>query len=161
MTIKVGDRLPEATFRRLTADGLKEITTSELCAGKRVVLFAVPGAFTPTCSVQHLPGYVARAADFTAKGIDTVACVAVNDAFVLDAWAKANEVGDKVLMLADGNGDFTKAVGLEFDGSARGLGLRSKRYAMVVEDGVVKELKVEEAPAVVEVSGADVLLASL
>lgn len=161
MTIKVGDRLPEATFRRLTADGLKEITTSELCAGKRVVLFAVPGAFTPTCSVQHLPGYVARAADFTAKGIDTVACVAVNDAFVLDAWAKANEVGDKVVMLADGNGDFTRAVGLDFDGSARGLGVRSKRYAMVVEDGVVKELKVEEAPAVVEVSGADVLLASL
>ncbi len=161
MTIKVGDRLPEATFRRMTPDGLKEITTSELCAGKRVVLFAVPGAFTPTCSVQHLPGYVARAADFAAKGIDTVACVAVNDAFVLDAWAKANEVGDRVVMLSDGNADFTRAIGLEFDGTGRGLGIRSKRYAMVVEDGVVRDLKVEEAPALVEVSGADVLLASL
>ncbi len=161
MAIKVGDRLPEATFRRLTPEGLKDITTSELCAGKRVVLFAVPGAFTPTCSVQHLPGYAAKADTFKAKGIDAVACVAVNDAFVLDAWARANEVGDTVLMLADGNADFTKAVGLEFDGSARGLGVRSKRYAMVVEDGVVRDLKVEEAPGVVEVSGADAVLASL
>jgi glutaredoxin/glutathione-dependent peroxiredoxin len=161
MTIEVGDRLPEATFKRLTPEGVRDVTASELFAGKRVVLFAVPGAFTPTCSVQHLPGYVARAADFKARGVDTVACVAVNDAFVLDAWARANGVDDKVVMLADGNGAFTKAIGLELDASRLGLGTRSKRYAMVVEDGVVRDLKVEEAPAMVEVSGADVMLGSL
>ena len=161
MTIKVGDRLPEATFRRMTAEGVKDVTTGELFAGKKVVLFAVPGAFTPTCSAQHLPGYVAKADAFKAKGIDVVACVAVNDAFVLDAWAKANDVGDKVLMLADGNATFTKAIGLELDGTGRGLGIRSRRYAVVVEDGVVKDLRVDEVPGVVDASGADAVLAAL
>ena len=161
MAIKVGDRLPEATFKRLTAEGLRDVTTAELCAGKRVVLFAVPGAFTPTCSVQHLPGYAAKADAFRAKGVDTIACVAVNDAFVLDAWARANGVGDKVVMLADGNGAFAKAIGLDLDASALGLGLRSQRYAMLVEDGLVKDLRVEESPGMVDVSGADVVLASV
>jgi glutaredoxin/glutathione-dependent peroxiredoxin len=161
MRINGGDRLPEATFKRLAAGGLKDVTTDELCAGKTVVLFAVPGAFTPTCSARHLPGYLAEADALKANGVDTIACVAVNDAFVLDAWAKANDVGDTILMLADGNGTFTKAIGLEYDATARGFGVRSKRYAMVVADGVVKELKVEETPGVVEVSGADAILASL
>lgn len=161
MTIKVGDRLPEATFRRMTAEGVKDVTTGELFAGKTVVLFAVPGAFTPTCSAQHLPGYVAKADAFRAKGVDLVACVAVNDAFVLDAWARANDVGDKILMLADGNATFTKAIGLELDGSGRGLGIRSRRYAMVVENGVVKELRIDEVPGVVDASGADAVLAAL
>jgi peroxiredoxin len=162
MAIEVGDRLPDARFRRVTPEGVKEVTTADVFAGKRVLLFAVPGAFTPTCSVQHLPGYATRAPDFRAKGVDTVACVAVNDAFVLDAWAKANGVDEsKVVMLADGNAAFTKAIGLDLDASGAGLGTRSKRYAMVVEDGVVRELKVEQAPGMVEVSGADVMLASL
>jgi glutaredoxin/glutathione-dependent peroxiredoxin len=162
MTIEVGDRLPEAAFRRVTPEGVETVTTGDVFAGKKVLLFAVPGAFTPTCSIQHLPGYVARAADFRAKGVDTIACVAVNDAFVLDAWARANGADmDKVVMLADGNAAFTKAIGLDLDASGAGLGTRSKRYAMVVEDGVVRALKVEEAPTMVEVSGADVMLASL
>ena len=162
MAIEVGDRLPEARFRRITPEGVRDLTTADVFAGKRVLLFAVPGAFTPTCSVQHLPGYAARAADFRARGIDTVACVAVNDAFVLDAWAKANGVDEgRVVMLADGSATFTKAIGLDLDANGAGLGTRSKRYAMLVEDGVVTDLKVEEAPSMVEVSAADAMLASL
>jgi peroxiredoxin len=161
MAIGVGDRLPDATFKVRTADGLKDMTTSEIFGGKRVVLFAVPGAFTPTCQAKHLPSYLQHHEALTAKGVDKIACVAVNDAFVLDAWAKAGGVGEKVLMLADGNAQFTRAVGMDFDGSGFGLGTRSKRYSMLVEDGTVKALNVEEAPGVMEVSGADRILASL
>ncbi|MEK0084679.1 peroxiredoxin [Benzoatithermus flavus] len=159
MPIAVGDKLPDATFKVKTPEGLKDVTTKELTAGKRVILFAVPGAFTPTCHAKHLPSYLEHLDVLKAKGIDTVACVSVNDAFVLDAWAKQSGVGDKILMLADGNGTFTKAIGLDFDGSGFGLGTRSKRYAMLVEDGVVKALNVEESPGVMEVSGADKMLA--
>lgn len=159
MPIAVGDKLPDATFKVKTPEGLKDVTTKELTAGKRVILFAVPGAFTPTCHAKHLPSYLEHLDALKAKGIDTVACVSVNDAFVLDAWAKQSGVGDKILMLADGNGTFTKAIGLDFDGSGFGLGTRSKRYAMLVEDGVVKALNVEESPGVMEVSGADKMLA--
>ncbi len=161
MAIGVGDRLPDATFKVRTADGLKDMSTAEIFGGKRVVLFAVPGAFTPTCQAKHLPSYLQHHEALTAKGVDKIACVAVNDAFVLDAWAKAGGVGEKVLMLADGNAQFTRAVGMDFDGSGFGLGTRSKRYSMLVEDGVVKALNVEEAPGVMEVSGADRILASL
>jgi glutaredoxin/glutathione-dependent peroxiredoxin len=161
MPIAVGDKLPDATFKARTPDGLKDVTTQELTAGKKVVLFAVPGAFTPTCNAKHLPSYLENLDALKAKGVDTVACVAVNDAFVLDAWARQSGAEGKVMMLADGNGTFAKAVGLNFDGSGFGLGTRSKRYSMLVEDGVVKALNVEEAPGVMEVSGADRILASL
>jgi peroxiredoxin len=161
MTIAVGDKLPAATFKVRTPDGLSDVTTDELFAGKTVALFAVPGAFTPTCSAKHLPSYIDNLDALKAKGVDTVACVAVNDAFVLSAWAKGQEADGKILMLADGLGTFTKALGLEFDGSGAGLGTRSKRYAMLVKDGVVKALNVEASPGVMEVSGADKLLAAL
>lgn len=161
MPIAVGDKLPDATFKVRTPDGLKDLTTAELTAGKKVVLFAVPGAFTPTCHAKHLPSFVQGFDALKAKGVDTVACVAVNDAFVLDAWGKAGGAEGKVMMLADGNGTFTKAVGLDFDGSGFGLGTRSKRYAMLIDDGVVTVLNVEEAPGVMEVSGADRILAAL
>ena len=161
MTIAVGDKLPEATFKVRTPDGLKDVTTSELTAGRKVVLFAVPGAFTPTCSARHLPSFVENLDALKAKGVDTVACVAVNDAFVLDAWCKHNAAEGKVTMLSDGNGTFTKAIGMDFDGSGFGLGTRSKRYAMLVDNGVVKALNVEESPGVMEVSGADRILAAL
>ena len=137
MTIQVGDRLPSATLTTMTAEGPKPLTTSELCEGKKVVLFAVPGAFTPTCSVQHLPGYVDNAQSLKDKGVDTVACVSVNDPFVMGAWGKDREVGEDLMMLSDGNGDFTAAIGLEMDGSGFGLGTRSQRYAMIIDDGVV------------------------
>ena len=127
MTIQVGDRLPSATLTTMTAEGPKPLTTSELCEGKKVVLFAVPGAFTPTCSVQHLPGYVDNAQSLKDKGVDTVACVSVNDPFVMGAWGKDREVGEDLMMLSDGNGDFTAAIGLEMDGSGFGLGTRSQR----------------------------------
>ena len=161
MAIAVGDRLPDSTFKVRTPDGLKDMTTQELTAGKTVVLFAVPGAFTPTCHAKHLPSFVENFEALRGKGVDTVACVSVNDAFVLEAWARQGGAEGKVLMLADGNASFTKAVGLDFDGSGFGLGVRSKRYAMVVRDGVVTSLEVEEAPGVMEVSGADRVLAGL
>ena len=161
MSIAVGDKLPDATFKVRTPDGLKDLTTDELTRGKKVVLFAVPGAFTPTCHAKHLPSFVQGFDALKAKGVDTIACLAVNDAFVLDAWGKAGGADGKVTMLADGNGTFTKAIGLDFDGSGFGLGTRSKRYAMLVEDGVVKALNLEEAPGVMEVSGADRILAAL
>ena len=161
MTIAIGDKLPAATFKVRTADGLADMTTEELCAGKTVALFAVPGAFTPTCSAKHLPSYLDNLDALKTKGVDTIACVAVNDAFVLSAWAKAQEADGKIVMLADGTAAFTKALGLDFDGSGAGLGIRSKRYAMLVEDGVVTALNVEASPGVMEVSGADRLLASL
>jgi peroxiredoxin len=160
MSIKVGDKLPEATFTVMGPDGPQPVTTEELTKGKTVALFAVPGAFTPTCSAKHLPGFKAHAADFKAKGVDTIACVSVNDVFVMNAWGKDQGVGDDVVMLADGNGAFTKAVGLELDGSRFGMGPRSQRYSMVVKDGVVKELNVEEGGEF-RVSAADYMLAQL
>ena len=161
MAIRVGDRLPEATFKVRTADGLGDVTTAEVFGGKKAVLFAVPGAFTPTCHTKHLPSFLEHGEELKAKGVATIACVAVNDAFVLDQWAKANDVQGRVMMLSDGNGTFTKAIGMELDASGAGLGVRSLRYSMVVEDGVVKVLNVEESPGVMEVSGADKLLAAL
>jgi len=145
MTIKVGDRLPEATFTTFGPDGPQPVTTDQVFKGKKVVLFAVPGAFTPTCSARHLPGFKEKASEFKAKGVDTIACLAVNDAFVMGAWAKDQGAGELVLMLADGNGDFTRKLGLDMDASKFGMGLRSQRYAMLVEDGVVKDLQVEQA----------------
>jgi peroxiredoxin len=161
MTIKVGDKIPATTFKHVTPEGPKDITTDELFGGKKVVLFAVPGAFTPACSQRHLPGFVDKAADLKAKGVDTIACIAVNDQAVLGAWAKSLNVGDKIMMLADGSGDFTRAVGLDVDLSRAGLGTRSKRYSMLVEDGTLKALNVEQVPSQVEVSSADSLLKAL
>jgi peroxiredoxin len=161
MPIKVGDKLPNATFRVITAEGPKPLTTDDVFKGKKVVLFAVPGAFTPTCTKNHLPGYITNAAAIKAKGIDTIAVTGVNDQFVMDAWKKASGGEGKVEFLADGNGDFAKAIDLTLDASGNGLGLRSKRYSMVVENGVVKSLNIEEAPGKAEASGADALLKSL
>ena len=144
MAIKAGERMPAGKFKRMTKEGPKDITSDELFKGKTVVLFSVPGAFTPTCDAKHLPGFVQLADQIRAKGVDTIACVAVNDVFVMNAWGKAQGVGDKVLMLADGNGDFTRAIGLEMDGSRFGLGVRSQRYSLVANDGVVEQLNVEE-----------------
>lgn len=159
MAIKVGDRIPSATLKTMTADGPSDITTDELFGGKTVALFAVPGAFTPTCSAQHLPGYVQKAAELKAKGVDTIACLSVNDAFVMDAWGKAQESGD-IVMLADGNADFTKALGLEMDLARAGMGVRSQRYSMLVKDGVVEKLNIEKAGQF-EISDADTLLGQL
>jgi len=160
MTIKVGDKLPDATFRVMKDGKPADLTTADLTKGKKVALFAVPGAFTPTCSARHLPGYKEKAADFRSKGVDTVACVSVNDVFVMNAWGKDQKVGDDVVMLADGNGVFAKAVGLEMDGSGFGMGQRSKRYSMIVDDGVVTTLNVE-APGEFKVSAADYMLEQL
>ena len=160
MTIKVGEKLPTATFRVMTAEGPKPKTTDEFFSGKKVVLFAVPGAFTPTCSKNHLPGFVTNAAAIKAKGIETIAVTAVNDPFVMDAWKKAFG-SDDIEFLADGSADFAKAVGLELDASAMGLGVRSKRYCMVVDNGVVKSLAVEDSPGKADASGAEALLKSL
>lgn len=158
MTIQVGDRIPSATLNQIK-DGVQTVTTDSLFAGKKVVLFAVPGAFTPTCSARHLPGYAERIAEFRAKGID-VACVSVNDAFVMDAWGKSQGVPEGLSLLADGNGAFAKALGLEMDASGFGMGVRSKRYALYAEDGVVKQLHVE-APGEFKVSAADFVLEQL
>ena len=160
MTIKVGEKLPNATFRVMTAEGPKPKTTDEVFSGKKVVLFAVPGAFTPTCSKNHLPGFVTNAAAIKGKGIDTIAVTAVNDPFVMGAWKTASG-SDDIEFLADGSADFVKAVGLDLDASAMGLGTRSKRYCMVVDDGVVKSLAVEDSPGKADVSGAEALLKSL
>ena len=157
MTIQVGDKLPEATFKIMGEDGPRTITSEELFRGKRVGLFAVPGAFTPTCSARHLPGFRDEADKLKSKGLDTIACVSVNDVFVMDAWGKSQEVGGKVLMLADGNGEFTRALGLEMDGTGFGMGSRSQRYSMIVNDGVVEKLNVEQ-PGQFEVSSANYML---
>ena len=159
MTIKVGDKLPAATLTKVTAEGPEAVSTTDYFAGKRVALFSVPGAFTPTCSAKHLPGFVEKAAELKAKGIDEIASTAVNDAFVMGAWAKSAGA-EGITMLADGNGDFAKAVDLTMDGSKFGMGLRSQRYAMLVEDGVVKQLHVE-APGEFQVSSADYLLSKM
>jgi glutaredoxin/glutathione-dependent peroxiredoxin len=160
MAIQVGDKVPAVNLRVLTAEGPKELTSDELFAGKKVAFFAVPGAFTPTCSLRHLPGYVEKAAQLKAKGVDTIACVSVNDAFVMGAWGKDQKAEDKVMMLADGSGDFTRAVGLELDATRNGLGKRSQRYSMLVDNGVVKALHVEAAGKF-EVSDADTMLKDL
>lgn len=160
MAISVGDRIPDVTLRTMTGDGPAAIESGAALGKGKVVLFAVPGAFTPTCSDHHLPGFVLRADDILARGVDTIACVAVNDAYVMGAWGQAQGVDGKVLMLADGNGEFTAAVGLELDGSGFGLGTRSRRYAAIIEDGVVTDLMVESAPGV-DVSSADSVLSRL
>lgn len=157
MAIQVGDKLPEATFSAASPDGPKPMTTDDVFKGKRVALFAVPGAFTPTCSARHLPGFKDHKADLQAKGIDQIACVSVNDAFVMQAWAKSQDIADQMLMLGDGSAAFSKAIGLDADFSKFGMGVRSQRYAMVVNDGVVEKLFVE-APGAFEVSSADYML---
>ncbi len=156
--IKVGDRLPEANFRVWKDGKGADVSVSDLTKGKKIAIFAVPGAFTPTCSVKHLPSYKEKAAELRAKGVDAVACVSVNDVWVMDAWGKTQDVGGDIQMLADGAGVFTKAVGLDFE--VPGMGLRSKRYSMIVEDGVVKQLNVE-APGEFKVSAADYMLGQL
>ena len=159
MTISVGDRLPEATLVKVGADGIEQVTTSDYFKGRRVALFAVPGAFTPTCSARHLPGFIEHGAALKEHGIDEVACTAVNDAFVMGAWAKQTEATG-ITMLADGNGTFADALGLSIDSTRFGMGKRSNRYSMVVDDGVVEQLNVE-APGEFKVSSADYLLESL
>ena len=159
MTVSVGDKIPAAKIKTMTADGMSEVDTAEYFAGRKVVMFAVPGAFTPTCSAKHLPGFVENAAELKGKGVDEIACISVNDAFVMDAWGKSQNAGD-VTMLADGNGDFTKAMGLEMDGSGFGLGTRSQRYALIAENGTITTLNVEQAGAF-DVSRAEAILSAL
>lgn len=160
MTIKAGDRMPSGTFKTMTKNGPQNVSTDELFKGRKVVLFSVPGAFTPTCDARHLPGFVQAADQFRAKGVDTVACMAVNDVFVMNAWGKHSNVGDKVLMLADGNGDYAKALGLEMDARGFGMGTRGQRFAIVVEDGVARHVNVEE-PGQFKVSAAEYVLGQL
>ena len=157
MTIKVGDKLPETTFMTMGADGPKPATTAEVFGGKKVALFAVPGAYTPTCHKQHMPGFVERAAELKKKGFDTIACTSANDVFVLTQWAKDSGADGKIVMLADGSSEFAKKIGLEIDLTARGMGVRSKRYAMAVDNGVVTILNVEDAPPQHDKSSAAML----
>ncbi len=160
MTIGTNDRMPSGTFGVMTDDGPGSLSTDELFAGKKVVLVSVPGAFTPTCSMSHLPGYLAHADEILAKGVDTIACTAVNDVFVMRAWGEDQGVGDKILMLADGNGDYARALGLELDSTRFGMGIRGQRFAIVVDDGIATHVAVEE-PARFEVSKAEAILAVL
>ena len=159
MAIQVGDTIPSVTLKHLTSDGMKEINTSDLFAGKTVVMFAVPGAFTPTCSARHLPGFVENASAIKEKGVDLIVCTAVNDPFVMKAWGEQRGAGDAIMMLPDGNGEFANALGMEMDGSGFGLGERSKRYAMVVKDGKVDKVAVDESG--LDVSSAEKILADL
>lgn len=159
--VKVGDRLPSSKFKVMTAEGPADRTTDDIFKGKKVVLFAVPGAFTPTCHKNHLPGFLKNADAIKAKGVDTIAVTGVNDVFVMSAWKKDSGAEGKIEFLADGSADFAKALELSLDASAGGLGIRSKRYSMIVEDGVVKALNIEEAPGKVELSGADALMKQL
>jgi peroxiredoxin len=160
MTIKVGDRIPSVTLKYLGKEGMAEITTDDLLKGKTVALFAVPGAFTPTCSAKHLPSFTGNAEALKAKGVDQIVCLSVNDPFVMKAWADKNECGDSVFMLPDGNATLTKALGLEMDGSGYGLGTRSQRFALIAKDGVVTHLGVEK-PGAFEVSSGEAILAAL
>jgi glutaredoxin/glutathione-dependent peroxiredoxin len=160
MTIKAGEKMPAGTFKRMTKEGPKDLTTDELFKGKKVVLFSVPGAFTPTCDAKHLPGFVELADAIKAKGIDTIACMAVNDVFVMNAWGKSSSVGDKIVMLADGNGDYARALGLELDAKGYGMGLRGQRFALVVKDGIATQVDVE-APGQFKVSAAEHVLGQL
>jgi peroxiredoxin len=159
MTIKVGDKIPACTLKTMGEQGPTDITTDDIFAGKKVILFAVPGAFTPGCSITHLPGYVVNADKIKASGVDSIVCMAVNDAFVMDAWGKSQNA-EELLMLADGNGEFTAALGLELDGKGFGLGTRSQRFAMLVDDGAVTQLNVESGPGV-DVSSAETMMALL
>jgi len=161
MTIKVGDKLPQATFRVMTADGPAPKTTDDLFKGRKVVFFAVPGAFTPTCHKNHLPGYLDKAGEIKAKGVDAILVTSTNDVFVLDAWAKATGAAGVIEFLSDGNADFAKEIGLSMDGSGFGMGTRSRRYSMLVEDGQVKALNVEEAAGKADLSGAETMLQQL
>jgi len=160
MTIKAGDKMPAGTFKTMTKDGPQNLTTEQLFAGKTVVLFSVPGAFTPTCDAKHLPGFVSHASAIKAKGVDTIACMAVNDVFVMNAWGKASNTGDAVLMLADGNGDYAKALGLELDGRGFGMGTRGQRFAIIVKNGVATQVDIE-APGQFKVSAAEYVLGQL
>lgn len=157
MTIKAGDKMPQGKFKVMTADGPAEVSTDDLFKGKKVVLFSVPGAFTPACSATHLPGYIKNADALKGKGVDTIACMSVNDVFVMGAWGKDQGAGDKVSLLADGNADYVKALGLSLDASGFGMGTRSQRFALVAEDGVVRHLAVEPNPGL-DVSAADKIL---
>ena len=160
MTIKVGDKVPSVTLMQKLDGGPKPVKTDDLFVGKKVVVFALPGAFTPTCSAKHLPGFIQNADAIRAKGVDAIACISVNDAFVMGAWGKDQNAGDKVMMLADGNAEFTEAMGLTMDGSKFGMGKRSQRYAMIVDGGVIKDLFVEK-PGTFEVSSAENVLKHL
>ena len=160
MAIKAGDRMPSGTLKTMTKDGPKDVTTDELFKGKKVVLFSVPGAFTPTCDAKHLPGFVQLADQVRAKGVDTIACMAVNDVFVMNAWGKHSGVADKILMLADGNGQYAKALGLELDAGGYGMGTRGQRFAIIVKDGVAEHVNVE-APGQFKVSAAEHVLGQL
>ncbi len=160
MSIQVGDNIPAGTLAHMTSDGIAQISSEELCSGKKVVLFSVPGAFTPTCSAQHLPGFAEHHSAFAAKGVDTVACLAVNDAFVMGAWGQAQNVPEGLLMLADGNGTFTESLGLSLDATGFGMGHRGQRFALVVDDGKVTHVAVE-APGEFKVSAAEAVLAAL
>ena len=161
MTIKEGDKLPEVTLHHMTENGPTPITTSELFSGKKSVLFAVPGAFTPGCSMQHLPGFVSNSDEILSKGVDQIVCLSVNDAFVMDAWGKDKGTGDKILMLGDGNGDFTEATGLTMDGSGFGLGSRSLRYSMIIDDNSITKLNLESNPGEIAESSAENILGQL
>jgi len=160
MAISKGQKIPAGTLKVAGPDGIKDVTTDELFSGKKVVVFAVPGAFTPTCSAKHLPGFVEKADEIKAKGVDSIVCLAVNDAFVMDAWGKDQNTGEKVIMAADGSAEFTRALGLEFDASKFGMGVRAQRFALIVDDGVVTNVSVEE-PMKFEVSSAEAILAQL
>ena len=160
MAIKAGERMPAGTLKKMTKEGPKDLSTDELFKGKRVVLFSVPGAFTPTCDAKHLPGFVQLADQIRAKGVDTIACMAVNDVFVMNAWGKAAGVGDRILMLADGNGDYARALGLELDAKGYGMGTRGQRFAIIARDGVATQVNVE-APGQFKVSAAEYVLGQL
>lgn len=160
MTIKVGDRIPSATLMQMKSGSPQPVKTDELFKGRKIAVFALPGAFTPTCSAQHLPGFIRNAEAIRAKGVDAIACLSVNDAFVMGAWGEQQGAGDHVMMLADGNGEFTRALGLEFDASRFGMGKRSQRYSMLVDDGIVTKLNIEE-PGAFSVSSAEHLLTQL
>jgi peroxiredoxin len=161
MTIKAGDHLPKVNFKKATESGGQDINSGDFFKNKKTILFGLPGAFTPVCSAKQLPGFIANDAALKAKGIDQVACISVNDAFVMQAWAKDQKTQDKVVMLADGNADFTKAVGLELDASGHGMGIRSQRYVMVVNDGIVESVHVESSASSCEISSAEGILATL
>ena len=159
--LEKGDSIPDVTVRQMTGDGPTEVSMKEYCAGRKVVIFALPGAFTPTCSEQHLPGYVQNAEDIRAKGVEAIACLSTADFFVMDAWGKSQDVGDSLDMLSDGNNEFTRAAGMTIDLSSRGLGERSLRYAMIVEDGTITHIAIEDNPGEASVSGAEAMLAAL
>ncbi|GAB5468534.1 MAG: peroxiredoxin [Rhodospirillales bacterium] len=161
MAIQVGDTLPNGTLGHMSANGPEQISSEQLFKGKKVVVFALPGAFTPTCSAQHVPGFVKHADEIKAKGVDTIACLSVNDPFVMGAWGKEQGAGDKVLMLADGSAEFTKAMGMELDLTGHGMGVRAKRFAMVVDDGKVTHLAIEENPGALDTSSAEAVLKAL